>query len=169
MSTKKRGALVFVLLCLFAKVQAQVVSFQIIQHDSSQTEVRTSSYIIENALFDFFFDKGYVVTNSPTVSTFDEDDDLAVYNRSMIDAKIGRCKWFVVVFADYDVSASPNPKGAFLSNIKSVSWTLYDASTGRKLDSGEKIVGPVPDKKNNEKGISAFTFELAADLLESLR
>lgn len=147
---------------------ASVISFQIIQHDKSQSNVRESSYVVENALFDFFFDKGFIATNSPTETTSKASEDLKVFSQALAEAKMGHCNYFVVLTIDYDVKLSTNTKGSFLSNIDSISWELYNANTSTKIADGTREVGVVSVQKNNERGIINFINEIAMDIYDEL-
>ena len=159
-------ALVFVGLC---SAHASVISLQIIQHDVTQDEVRGTSYAIENAMFDFLFDKGFIVTNSPTAPSFDSYEDSVILNRALADAKIGMCDVFIVLTAEYKDTVSQNPQGIFLSNITQVSWEMFDVSTGKSLGKGLSEVGEVPFKKDNERGVAQFVRDIAEDILGSLK
>lgn len=161
-------SLACVLLISVVSASASVISFQIIQHDQSQDEVRESSYIIENALFDNFFDYGYIATNNPTVTTSGPEDDMKWFSRAFMDARTGKCNYFVILTIDYNVKVSKNPKGSILSNIDSVSWELYDTSTSAKIGSGVRKVGTIAPQKNNEKGIKSFAAEIARDIYDIL-
>ncbi|MBP5358558.1 MAG: hypothetical protein J6Y69_05155 [Treponema sp.] len=168
----RRKYILFMIILLASAVAssyAAVISFQVIQHDDTQKEVRASSYVIENALFDYFFDKGFIVTNSPAASSEDEYEDKTIYYRSMAEAKLGRCKWFVVILTDYQAGISPNPGGIYLSHIKKVDWTVYDASTGAKISSGTKAPEKISDRLDNEHGISSFMAEVAQDIYRTVQ
>ena len=161
-------SMIFLTIFAVASSYSAAISFQVIQHDNTQTEVRASSYVIENALFDYFFDKGFIVTNSPAASSEDEYEDKTIYYRSMAEAKLGMCKWFVVILTDYQAGISPNPGGIYLSHIKKVDWTVYDASTGAKISSGTKTPEKVTERLDNEYGISSFISEVAQDIYKTV-
>ena len=152
---KFRNIITFAAVLIFsaAFANASVISFQIIQHDKSQNEVRASSYIIENALFE---------------TTDGAAGDMKVFSRSFYEAKLGHCNYFIVLTVDYDVRASRNPKGNFLSNINSVSWQVYDTVSSKVILEGSRDVGKVSAQRNNEKGIESFACEIAADIYDGL-
>ncbi|MBP5451522.1 MAG: hypothetical protein J6Y16_04725 [Treponema sp.] len=152
-----------------ASSYASVISFQVIQHDDTQSAVRATSYVMENALFDYFFDKGFIVTNSPAAASEDEYEDKTIYYRSMAEAKLGKCKYFVVILADYQAGISNNPGGIFLSHIKNVDWTVYDAESGAKLASGGRKPKVVSERLDNERGISSFMAEVAQDIYKVVK
>ncbi len=144
---------------------AAAVSFQIIQHDSSVDTVRQSSYVMENVFFDSFFDSGHITTNFPTAISKSEAGDKAVYFRSLDEAKNTYCNYLVVLMIDYDTTSSASPEAVLLSNIKGVSWILYNARTGAEIERGSKKVEKVSDNKNNERGVKELTRSIASDIV----
>lgn len=170
MSRRKYILFTIILVALTAaSSHAAVISFQVIQHDNTQSEVRASSHVIENALFDYFFDKGFIVTNSPAASSEDEYEDKTIYYRSMAEAKLGKCEWFVVIVADFQANISPNPSGIYLSHIKKVDWTVYNATTGAQISSGTRTPAKVSNRLDNEHGISSFVAEIAQDIYQTVK
>ena len=93
---------------------------------------------------------------------------MKVFSRSFYEAKLGHCNYFIVLTVDYDVRASRNPKGNFLSNINSVSWQVYDTVSSKVILEGSRDVGKVSAQRNNEKGIESFACEIAADIYDGL-
>ncbi len=162
-------SLIILMALAVASSYSAVISFQVIQHDDTQTEVRASSHIIENALFDYFFDKGFIVTNSPAAASEDEYEDKSIYYRSMAEAKLGKCEYFVVILADFQAGISSNPGGIFLSHIKQVEWTVYEASSGKKIGGGSKIPKVISNRLDNEQGISSFMAEVAQDIYKVVK
>ncbi len=157
------AAAIFVLVSV-ANVSATAVAFQLIQHDPVQDKVRSSSYIIENGLFDYFFDKGFIVTNSPTSVSSDSVQDEEIYYTALSDASAGYCDYFIVISIDYNTENSRNPDAMILSNIEKVNWSVFDLETGKKIGSGSRKIGRIDPVKDNEKGISAFTAQVANDI-----
>ena len=51
-----------------------------------------------------------------------------------------------------------------LSNIEKVNWSVFDLETGKKIGSGSRKIGRIDPVKDNEKGISAFTAQVANDI-----
>ncbi len=153
-----------------ASAVASSISFQIIQHDNTQDEIRSSSYVIENALFDYFFEKGFIVSNSPAANSPDESFDREIYYKAMDEAGEGFCSFFIVITADYDLEHATNPNAILLSNIKCVSWELFDVKDGHKINSGNRQTeNDIPVSRNNEKGIKSFIYAVAGDIYNSLK
>lgn len=157
------AAAVFALL-FSASASATVVAFQLIQHDPCQSEVRASSYLIENSLFDFFFDRGIIVTNSPTAVSTDESVDEQLYYSALSEASSGFCNYFISLTIDYDTENSRNPEALIISNIEKISWNIFDLKTGKSVASGSRKTNKVSPERDNEKGISEFTSKVAQDI-----
>ena len=66
--------------CCAVAANAVSVAFQIAQHEDSRSDVRPSCYQIESGLFDFFFDKGTIVSNSPVFVSNDSGEQEVVFN-----------------------------------------------------------------------------------------
>ena len=146
------------------------ISIQVIQHDKTQDNIRASSYVIENALFDFFFDKGFIVSNSPAANSSDESMDAEIYYQSLDEAGEGLCAYFIVVTTDYDLEHATNPNALLLSNIESVSWQLFDVKSGQKMSGGSRQTEKdIPVSRNNEKGIVNFIYGIAGEIYGSLK
>ncbi len=143
---------------------AASVSFQVIQHDASQSKLRVASSELETDLLNDFFDRGHVVTNFPTAVSSDESEDKAIYYGALDEAKEGRCSYFAVVVIEYDVSSSYNPEALILRNIKHVSWELFDARSGNRLGTGKKLVGDVSSSRDNKSGVGLLAKNVAADI-----
>lgn len=148
---------------------ANVVSFQIIQHDPGQEKVRASSYVIESRLFDFFFEKGIVITNSPTAVSSSGEKDEELYYEALSEASSGFCNYFISITIDYKTQNSTNPDALILSNIEKINWKVFDLKTGKSVASGSRIAKEVKSNKDNEKGISEFTVQVAQDIYGSLK
>jgi len=147
---------------------ASAISFQVVQHDKSQDKIRLSSYQIEGDLMEYFFNAGYIVTNSPTVIANSDEDDKKEYTKSIKSAEEGECDYFVTLLTDYNVANSTGPEQSLLSNIHEISWRVIDIATGKEIASGVKKTGVVSPTQDNEDGISSFAFEIAAEISASI-
>ncbi|MCR5762773.1 MAG: hypothetical protein K6G00_05245 [Treponema sp.] len=143
---------------------AAAISFQIIQHDSSQDKIRSASVVVENTFFDYFFDQGNIVTNFPTAVSFSTSEDQSIYYKSLDDSKEGLCHYFIALIMEYDTSDSYNPEAVVLQNIKEIKWSLFDAKTGNKLSDGNKKVGKIKDSSNNRNGVAVLSRAVATEI-----
>ena len=71
MNTKKFIRVFFfcLLACFSAQVYAEVWSIQVIQHDGNKEDIRSSSYLIEDSLMEFFFERGQIASTVPAVTS----------------------------------------------------------------------------------------------------
>ncbi len=145
---------------------AAAISFQIIQHDSIQDEIRSASYVVENSLFDYFFNRGYIATNSPTAITSSSAEDKTVIYAALSEASEGLCDYFISVAVDFSEN-STNPAALILSNIKQVSWNVYDVKKGELLASGKKEP-KLTQSNNNERGLKNFMSNVAVEIESSI-
>ena len=155
--------------CCLASANAVSLAFQIMQHEDSKSEVRASCYQMESGFFDFFFDKGIIVSNSPVVVTDNVSDQEVVFNQSMMEASQGGVKYFIELVCEYDVSNSTNPEAALLENIKQVTWKVIDLKTDKVLGSGKKVPPAARKYKNADKGVNDFSFGIAVDIYNIIR
>ncbi len=154
----------FLTFMTFYAAFASAISFQLVQHDSGQEKIRSSSYVIEGVLFDYFFDAGHIATNIPTVISSSEADDEDLFFAALSDTKNGFCNYLIMIHVEYDSTASSNPEAVLLSNIRKVNWLVYDATSESLLEQGERSVGVVPDKANNIGGVKDLAKKLAMDI-----
>lgn len=152
-----------------AGAYANAISFQIVQHDASQEKVRNASYEIENTLMEYFFDAGYIVTNSPTVATASKEADDAAYHKAINDALDGQCDIFISVITEYDVRNSTGPELSLLSNIAEISWKVINVTNGKQIASGKQKTGKVTPENDTEDGIVRFASDVAAKINSSIK
>lgn len=163
----KKLALLALGIASAACANAVSVAFQIIQHDPSDSGIRSSSYVIEENLFGFFFDKGIIVSNSPAAVS--DGDDSAVFKKSLEEAREGDVDFFIEITGDYDSSHSANPEAALLENIRSVSWRIIDVDSGAAVHSGRKSPPAASGVKNRRKGLADFAVGIAEDIYTFIR
>lgn len=165
----RRALMIFAVSCCLASVNAVPVAFQIAQQEESGSDVRTACYQMETSLFDFFFDKGIVISNSPVVVTRDESEREVMFNQSMMEASQGGVKYFVEIVCEYDVSGSTNPEAALLENIRQVTWKVIDLNTDKVLGSGKRVPPAARNYRKAEKGVADFSFGIAGDIYKIIR
>ena len=165
----RKVLLIFAVSCCLVSANAVSVAFQIMQHEDSNSDVRTACYQMETSLFDFFFDKGIIVSNSPVVVTDDESEQEVMFNQSMMEASQGGVIYFIEIVCEYDASGSTNPEAALLENIKQVTWKLIDLKTDRVLGSGKKVPPAARKYKNAGKGVADYTVGMAIDIYKIIR
>ncbi len=163
----KKLALFCILFAASIYANAVSVAFQIVQHGDST--IKDSSYVVEEALFEFFFNKGIVISNSPIIISDDYEKDESFFMKSLDEADEGGVKYFIEFTAEYDSTKSSNPDLALLENVKSISWKLIEVKESKVLGSGKKSPSNNGRIKNAQKGLSDFTFLLAEDIYKIIR
>jgi hypothetical protein len=108
---------------LVVSAQGATVSFLVIETGlQKETPVFESSRVWENALMDVFFDTGHIVSNSPILRLYTEDNQegLPEQARSALeDALEGGADFFVLAMLDYQhplklLGKEPKPQGISL-------------------------------------------------------
>ena len=160
----RKSLLVCAVSCFICSANALSIAFQIVQHEDAKSDPRISSYQIENGLFDFFFNKGIIVSNSPVLVSNDSGQQKLVLNESMIEAGEGGVKYFIEIVCEYDVTESTNPDAALLENFKRVTWKVVDLKNDRIIGSGENFSPDAKKYKNAEKGVKDFAYGIASDV-----
>ena len=151
--TKKIGLILGLLLCTqfcFAKQ----ISFQIIQHDERTQSVSEQSLVIEDELLNGFFENGYIVTNSPTVVSDSDANDVILYNKAMGDAYEGSSDYFIQV-------------KLFYSNaLNQIDWSIASVSTGNII---KKSTIESSVTSADEKGMKKVSSKLVSDIFDILK
>lgn len=163
----KRAVLLIAVACAFFCADAVSVAFQIVQH--GDPEIRSSSYVIEESFFDFFFGKGVIVSNSPAAVSVSAENDASFFEKSRQEAWEGGVDYFVELTADFSPANSSNPDADLLANLGSLSWRVVDVSSGAVLGSAKKNPPASSGIKDKRKGLSDFASGIAGDIYKIIR
>lgn len=166
--SKKIFTFALVLLAGMITANASAISFQVVQEDSTQSKIRGSSYKIEDELMNYFFNSGYIVTNSQTVIAEDSEDKKQAYKKAFNEAVDGQCDFIITVNVLYKNESSLSPELILLSNIKDIEWEIVDINTGKKIAHGKEKTNIVNPENDTELGIATFTDEIAKKINEVL-
>ena len=162
--TKKLFAF-FVLFFSLVFCYAEEISFQVLQIDSSSDDVYEQTLIIEDQILEFFFDKGYIVTNEQAVVATKKTSD-SIQKRALQFAESGGSKYFICLQLNYN-AGSPAKNIVQLSNLKSVNWTAINISTNKKVASGTKKIKVPKTSANNADSVKSFALDMA-DQIQAL-
>lgn len=161
---------IFIVSFLFSvSAWAKSVAFQIVQRQDKDAPVREAVVVMEDTLFDYFFSRGIITSNSPITNSESEQKDRSLFKKSMDEARDGNVQYFVEIIAEYGLEDSTNPDAALLGNIKCISWTVRTLKTEESLGSGKMTPPKVVAFKNEQAGIADFTVDLAEKIYKSLR
>ena len=144
---------------------AKSFSLQVVQKNTPGDEVFDSSYVVEQAILDYFFERGMIVSNGAVfVSKNDAAQDKSQMRRSMIDAKVGSMDLFVKLELDYSVLDSANPTAILLSNIKGADMEIVSLSQNKTIASGTFTPPAATDLNNNRMGVETFAKKIAIEM-----
>ncbi len=152
MGNIKRLFCFLLVLGLSGMLFARQISIQIVQHDTINDSVRENSLQLEDELMTVFFESGYIVTNSPAVTS------KALIKTGMGEAYDGCSEYFVQLRLFYD-----EPK----NDLQKVDWTLYSVLTGKKIK--ESSVKEIAVTKKNTKDLHKLSIELISKINEAIK
>ncbi|MBP3710087.1 MAG: hypothetical protein J6I73_06785 [Treponema sp.] len=141
------------------------ISFQVIQHYDAVNEVCEQTLVIEDAILDYFFNSGSIVTNEPAVAA-DKDEDEKIWRTSFAYAVEGGAQYFIQLCLDYDAAAKSN--AIALSNIRRISWTITDVKANKKIASDKSTVRKSKTGRNDIDGVKEYASAIAADMHKML-
>lgn len=128
---KIKGLILAVLIALSGSTCfARQISFQIVQHDAGVEEVIESSLSIEDEVLNGFFEKGYIVTNSPSSVSASEVQDEKLWKTGIGEAFEGFSDYFIQVKLFYSMSEDKRNR-----NIQQIEWSVAAAKTGTIIKS----------------------------------
>ena len=156
-------------LVLVSEVFARDINFQIIQDNPGQEDVFDTSLLFEQAMADFFFESGHIVSNTPVYIRTDDVADKAEIKRALIESLLGSMELLVRVQIIYNPEKAKNPKAMVLDGISEIKWTAYSVKNGKLLSSGSDKPGYIDEKNNNENGIYNFGSSVASKISSGLR
>jgi len=133
---------------------AKQVSFQIIQHDDKTQNVTEQSLVLEDEMLNSFFETGYIVTNSPTVVSESDENDVILYNKALGDAYEGSSDYFIQVKLFYN------------NSLKQIDWSIASVATGNKIKESS-ITGSVTAA--DEKGMKKISSRLMSEIYDILK
>ena len=113
---------------------AEQISFQVVQHDKRFKEVTDEVLSVEDELLTRFFEKGFIVTNSPAVISESKNQTDLLWSKGLGDAFEGSSDFFVQVNIYLaEVEESEIKKDII---IDKVDWILANALNGETIESG---------------------------------
>ena len=139
----KKIAFLAVCILLMPFLSAKGINFQIVQITPAQTEIFEISKIFEEAVTDFFYEAGHIVTNSPSCIKNGGDDN-EEFKKVLLETITGGMEMLVRVEISFKEGEGLNPKGLNLNSIDNIRWNVYASSTGKLVSSSR--VSPGNDK-----------------------
>lgn len=144
------------------------ISVQIVQHDNALDSVGEQTLVIEDEILDYFFSRGYIVTNEPAVAAKDGTDD-EVWKTAFSDAAAGGAQFFIQVRLYYDTAASTNPESVALSNIDYVTWTVTEVQSGKTIADMKGIVDKQKVGNDDADSVKEYAATIADQIQKVLK
>lgn len=165
----KRTFFAFLLLCALFAASAKSFSLQVIQRNTGGDSVFDTSYVVEQAIMDYFFEHGMIVSSNQVIVSKREDaSEKKEIRRSLIEAKTGCMDLFVKVYLNFALEDSKNPSAVLLSNINNAEFEILSTETTETVATGKYSPKVVPNKNDNRGGVESFATDIAADIHKRL-
>ena len=166
---KKNLLFAFTFLFFLPAIYSKNINFQVVQNNPGFDTVFAVSNLFEQALSDFFFESGHIVSNSPVFIKEDSKSASAELKRALADTLLGGMDVLVRLEIKYDEKTA-NSAGALLPNsVKSVSWQNYNPKTGKIISDGSIFPEKVDASNNNEAELYKFASSVAAKVSSTLK
>ena len=125
---------IFVVFLLASNCFAEQISFQVVQHDKRFKEVTDEVLSVEDELLTRFFEKGFIVTNSPAVISESKNQTDLLWSKGLGEAFEGSSDFFVQVNIYLaEVEESEIKKDIIIDRVD---WILANALNGETIESG---------------------------------
>ena len=125
---------IFVVFLLAGNCFAEQISFQVVQHDKRFKEVTDEVLSVEDELLTRFFEKGFIVTNSPAMISESKNQTTLLWSKGLGDAFEGSSDFFVQVNIYLaEVEESEIKKDIIIDRVD---WILANALNGETIESG---------------------------------
>ena len=125
---------IFVVFLLASNCFAEQISFQVVQHDKRFKEVTDEVLSVEDELLTRFFEKGFIVTNSPAVISESKNQTDLLWSKGLGEAFEGSSDFFVQVNIYLaEVDESEIKKDIIIDRVD---WILANALNGETIESG---------------------------------
>ena len=105
---KKIVALLFLCICSVFSVFGATVSVQIAEIDNPQGKTSDLSYILEDALLEYFFTRGVILSTSPVICNSQnlEKD----FDNTIRESRMGQVDYLILLEVFFDISQSLSPE-----------------------------------------------------------
>lgn len=146
---------------------ASSLAIQIIQYEQGQTALRPASYVFEDSVMDYCFERGFIVSNVPAV--IGKGDRDIIQTIAMNEAAAGKQDFYVAVALTYNTASSTNPDAVRLSNIGSIEWTAYRLSDSSRCGSDSISRSQIATEDDTEEGFTVLARQVASRICMELK
>ncbi|MDR2897589.1 MAG: hypothetical protein LBU99_02155 [Spirochaetaceae bacterium] len=152
-----------------------IAVFQKTALSGENAQVGEATRIIENTIMDYYFEKGFIISNERTSTDWEAYKD---EETGLQQAKAGYAEYFVAVLIPLETTVQP----VNMKYIRPVSWRVVRTADGAVLAQGESVPGALKDNpqgsspsgsKQTEqdpvKGIGIFAAGIAQDTIDVIQ
>ena len=175
---RRAAAAVVALSVALLHAQAMSVAFQVVQleeqkpsdehtsiaDDKSEPKTRASSYALEEALFDVFFERGIIASNAPAVVAFSSKEASRAFSSSLKEASRGG----IAAFVEITCQCADNLP-VWRGGVKTVSWRVVSVKTKKSLGSGQQALKKAASAKEKRSSVYVLGLEIADEIYETIR
>ena len=148
MGKLKKICLTLVVLALSSSMFAKQISIQIVQRSSGE-KASENAMSIEDNILNGLFDSGFIVTNSPAVTSISEAQDKVLWADGFGDAYDGSSDYFVQVTL---FSEDPEPSRNYFTRID---MSVVSVSSGNEIKNTSMQAKDAADYEKELRKISA--------------
>lgn len=161
----KKKFLALFLLGMTALLNAKSFSLQIVQRNTGGETIFDTSYVVEQAIMDYFFDRGTIVSNNAViVSNNDDAKEKTQLRRSFAEAQEGSMNVFIKLFLNYALEDSTNPTAVLLSNIRDAQVEIVSVSDLNVLLEKKFVPEKANSLNDNRGGVESFATDIAVEI-----
>ncbi len=150
-----------------ASVSALSLTLMIVQKDPVQDEIRSSTRFVENAIMEYFFDTGHIISNEPASTAWDDE---RTFQFALDNAAGGYSDYLVTVIITYKPVSADNAAGLLVSDIDSAEIKVVRMKdTAVVSDSMLKPSGAARSETDEAAGLKLFSRQIAGKAAENLK
>lgn len=144
------------------------VSFQVVQHNNSLSDVCNSSLIIEDEIMNNFYNAGFIVSNWPASISNSNEENKKLWNMGYTEAVEGSFDYFIQINLFFNESESTNVEKVELGLIDKVSWKIVSSSNGNIIEEKNKNIEK-PMGADSEDNVRLFAKDFSIYLQKVLK
>ncbi len=134
---------------------------QMVQHDTDRSELRESTFILENGILDAFFDAGYIVSSLPTTIN---QDVVEMMTETTAIAREGYMSYVVYISVFYHSYGLEKDETISVEDIEIVNWKVVSTTDMSVLGEGETDIAYRIPGENDLIAMRNFSNDLATQI-----
>jgi hypothetical protein len=156
MNVKHLAAVLLILAGGICSVSAFSVVVMVEQLSGNQKKIKESTVVFEQAILDYFYDNGCIVSDTPLYVVSGTEQKPAVERTSYLEARNGYFDYFIIIRLALEQEKTDNPDDSLLENIRSVEWNIISIQTDSVIASGNENSGTLLKDGNDNEGLRRY-------------